>query len=64
MSKPRDIHVGVYDTGKGEIRVWCTAFTIKGFLARKDGKVDETSRRAKEQQIQKLIAQMSFPEEE
>ncbi len=63
MNKPKDVHVGIYDAGKDEIKVWCVSFTIKGSLHRKDGKVDEAARKKKEKEISKIIEGLTFPEE-
>lgn len=60
MSKPKNVHVGVTDDGKGEIHVWCISLRLKGSLPRQDGKVVESARLAKEREIQQLIEKLDF----
>lgn len=60
--KPRDVSVSIFDN-KDSIRVWCAAFTLKGTLPHKDGKVDEAVRKRIQKAIEKVLSQVEFPEE-
>lgn len=60
MNRPKNISVGVYDAGNGELRVWCCSFSIKGSLIRKDGIVDNEDRNKKEQLIARTIEKVVF----
>ena len=55
--KPRNVHVSTFDAGGGEIKVWNVSFTIPGSLPKRD----ETARRKKEKEIQRLIETLDFP---
>lgn len=60
MNRPRDLSIGVYDTGNGDLRVWCCSFSIKGSLLHKNGIVDNDDRNKKEQLIAHVIEKIVF----
>lgn len=64
MARPREVHVSLYDTGKGELHVWGISLRIKGSLPRNaNGLVNEAAIQRKQKQIAKLIEQLEIPED-
>jgi hypothetical protein len=59
--RARSVSVSLYQQG-GELRIWCTTFTLKGSLPTKDGKIDEVALHKKQREIEKLLESVEFPE--
>ena len=61
--KARNVSVSIYDAGNGELRVWCSAFTIKGTLKRgANGLIDEAHRKMVETKVRRFLENLELPE--
>jgi len=59
--KPRNVSVSLVENGKDEVKAWCVSFTLKGSL-RKNGKVNEDTRKRMQNVIQKFLESVDFPD--
>lgn len=60
--KAKNISVHLYPY-RGELKVWCASFDLKGDVPRNDkGVTDQTVVRKIERAIEKVLAEVEFPD--
>ena len=58
MNKPKEVSVSFFPLPNGELKIWCASFTIKGERPK-----DEASYHKKCREIEKILEQLTLPEE-